>query len=176
MSSLSLSTRTWISTVFRFVLAGVWLYAGAIKLTQPGGAREAVIAYRIFPASWVDFLGWALPGQHLSPVRCCSPPLSSVSQVCGSGVTRSTVDASAVAGTLLNQARPGATPASYCAMRSSRAWPAGSRGGHTRSFPLTAALRLSKKSTNQPRCPSNEFCNPRCQRSKPCHGVNRNER
>ncbi len=61
MSSLSLSARTWISTVFRFVLAGVWLYAGVIKLTQPGGARDAVIAYRVFPASSVDFLGWLLP-------------------------------------------------------------------------------------------------------------------
>ena len=58
---MSLQTRTWVSTIFRFVLAGVWLYAGGIKLTQPHGAREAVIAYRIFPASWVDFLGWALP-------------------------------------------------------------------------------------------------------------------
>ena len=61
MSSLSLGSRTWISTVFRLVLAAVWLYAGGVKLFQPGGAREAIIAYRIFPASWVDFLGWALP-------------------------------------------------------------------------------------------------------------------
>jgi len=61
VSSLSLGSRTWISTIFRFVLAAVWLYAGGVKLFQPGGAREAIIAYRIFPASWVDFLGWALP-------------------------------------------------------------------------------------------------------------------
>jgi uncharacterized membrane protein YphA (DoxX/SURF4 family) len=62
---LSLAARTWISTAFRLVLAGVWLYAGAIKLTQPGGARDAVIAYRIFPASWVDLLGWALPALEI---------------------------------------------------------------------------------------------------------------
>jgi uncharacterized membrane protein YphA (DoxX/SURF4 family) len=62
---LSLVARTWISTAFRLVLAGVWLYAGAIKLTQPGGARDAVIAYRIFPASWVDLLGWALPALEI---------------------------------------------------------------------------------------------------------------
>jgi hypothetical protein len=58
---MSAQTRTWISTAFRIVLAFVWLYAGGVKLFQPGGAREAIIAYRIFPASWVDFLGWALP-------------------------------------------------------------------------------------------------------------------
>jgi uncharacterized membrane protein YphA (DoxX/SURF4 family) len=55
-------TRAWIGTVFRLVLAGVWGAAGIIKLLEPDGAREAIIAWRIFPAGWVGFLGWALPG------------------------------------------------------------------------------------------------------------------
>jgi uncharacterized membrane protein YphA (DoxX/SURF4 family) len=54
-------TRAWISTLFRFVLAGVWFWAGIVKLLEPGGARDAIIAYRVFPAWSVDFLGWALP-------------------------------------------------------------------------------------------------------------------
>ena len=59
---MSTEVRTWISTGFRLVLAGVWLYAGIVKLLEPHGAREAIIGYRIFPASWVDLLGWLLPG------------------------------------------------------------------------------------------------------------------
>ncbi len=53
--------RAWIGTGFRLILAGVWLWAGIIKLMQPSGARDAIIAYRVFPPQWADFLGWALP-------------------------------------------------------------------------------------------------------------------
>lgn len=58
---MSLEVRAWIGTVLRVALAGILGYAGAIKLFEPDGAREAIIAYRVFPASWVGFLGWALP-------------------------------------------------------------------------------------------------------------------
>ena len=60
------TTRTWISTVLRLVLSGVWLWAGLVKVTEPSGAREAIIAYRVFPAWSVDFLGWALPGIEIA--------------------------------------------------------------------------------------------------------------
>lgn len=53
--------RAWIGTVLRLGLAGVLGYAGIVKLLETNGAREAIIAYRVFPASWVGFLGWALP-------------------------------------------------------------------------------------------------------------------
>ena len=52
---------TLIATVFRFVLSGVLLYAGGIKIMEPHGARDAIFAYRIFPASWGSVLGYALP-------------------------------------------------------------------------------------------------------------------
>jgi uncharacterized membrane protein YphA (DoxX/SURF4 family) len=51
----------WIGLVFRLVLAGVLIYAGAIKLFEPGGARDAIVAYRIFGGNIPDILGWAMP-------------------------------------------------------------------------------------------------------------------
>ncbi len=51
----------WIGLVFRFVLAAVLIYAGIAKLMEPGAARDAIVAYRIFPGSWPTYLGWALP-------------------------------------------------------------------------------------------------------------------
>ncbi|TAK71144.1 MAG: DoxX family membrane protein [Actinomycetota bacterium] len=51
----------WLGTLARLVLAAVLLYAGLAKLFAPQGARDAILAYRIFPASWADALGWGLP-------------------------------------------------------------------------------------------------------------------
>jgi uncharacterized membrane protein YphA (DoxX/SURF4 family) len=51
----------WIGTLFRLVLAGVLLYAGAIKLFEPDGARDAIVAYRIFGGSIPSILGWVMP-------------------------------------------------------------------------------------------------------------------
>lgn len=56
------SARAWIGLGARLVLAGVLGYAGLVKLFEPGGARGAILAYRIFPVSWADALGWVLPG------------------------------------------------------------------------------------------------------------------
>lgn len=53
--------RPWIGFVFRICLAGVLGYAGIAKLIEPGGARSAILAYRVFPVEWASFLGWALP-------------------------------------------------------------------------------------------------------------------
>lgn len=50
-----------IGLIFRIVLAGVLLYAGGIKLVEPHGARDAIMAYRIFPPSWAPSMGYALP-------------------------------------------------------------------------------------------------------------------
>jgi uncharacterized membrane protein YphA (DoxX/SURF4 family) len=57
--------RVWVSTLFRLVLAGVWLWTGIAKMVQPGGARSAIIAYRVFPAWSVDVLGYALPAAEI---------------------------------------------------------------------------------------------------------------
>ena len=58
-------TRAWIGTVLRLALAGIWLWTGIAKLVQPGGAREAIVAYRVFPTWSLDFLGYALPAVEI---------------------------------------------------------------------------------------------------------------
>lgn len=46
----------------RLILAGVWGYAGAIKLGEEGGARDAIAAYRLgITGDLLTFLGRALP-------------------------------------------------------------------------------------------------------------------
>ena len=51
-----------IGLVFRLVLAGVMGVAGAVKLFEPHGARDAILAYRLLPPSWAPVLGYLLPG------------------------------------------------------------------------------------------------------------------
>ena len=59
---MSSDLRAWIGTVFRLVLSGILFWAGLAKLLESNDARrEAILAYRVFPPSWVDLLGWALP-------------------------------------------------------------------------------------------------------------------
>lgn len=45
----------------RLGLAFVWGYAGLVKIFEVNGARDAILAYRIFPPEWAGPLGWALP-------------------------------------------------------------------------------------------------------------------
>jgi len=59
---VSSDTRSWIGTVLRLVLSAILFWSGLAKLLESNDARrEAILAYRVFPPSWVDFLGWALP-------------------------------------------------------------------------------------------------------------------
>ena len=50
-----------VGTRFRVILSGILLYAGGIKLFEPHGARDAILAYRIFSPSIAPVLGYALP-------------------------------------------------------------------------------------------------------------------
>lgn len=50
-----------VGLIFRIILAGVLIYAGGVKLVEPHGARDAIMAYRIFPPSWAPIMGYALP-------------------------------------------------------------------------------------------------------------------
>ena len=50
-----------VGTLFRVILSGILLYAGGIKLFEPHGARDAILAYRIFSPSIAPVLGYALP-------------------------------------------------------------------------------------------------------------------
>lgn len=57
----ALTGNVWIGLAFRVILAAVLIYAGVIKVFEPDGARNAILAYRIFDAGIATFLGWALP-------------------------------------------------------------------------------------------------------------------
>jgi len=51
----------WISTVLRLGLAGVLLWSGGAKVTEPKQAVMAVQAYEILPTGLGEFVGYALP-------------------------------------------------------------------------------------------------------------------
>jgi uncharacterized membrane protein YphA (DoxX/SURF4 family) len=50
-----------IGTVFRLILAGVLGVAGYVKMIEPNGARDAIMAYRLLPPSVAPVLGYVLP-------------------------------------------------------------------------------------------------------------------
>ena len=51
----------WISTICRFTLAGVWLWAGLAKASDPLVAERAVRAYQLAPEMFVKPVAWGLP-------------------------------------------------------------------------------------------------------------------
>ena len=59
---MSRDVRAWIGTVLRLILSVILFWSGVAKLVESNDARrEAILAYRVFPAGVVDLLGWALP-------------------------------------------------------------------------------------------------------------------
>ncbi len=53
--------QLWISTIMRIGLAGVLLWSGGAKVSEPRQAVMAVQAYEILPTSVGEFVGYALP-------------------------------------------------------------------------------------------------------------------
>jgi uncharacterized membrane protein YphA (DoxX/SURF4 family) len=51
----------WLSTAGRVVLGGVWVVAGASKVSDLAGAVRSVRAYRLLPEAAVPAVGAALP-------------------------------------------------------------------------------------------------------------------
>lgn len=51
----------WLGLGARLVAGGVWLVAGALKVTDPAGSIAAVRAYELLPGSLVEPVGVALP-------------------------------------------------------------------------------------------------------------------
>jgi uncharacterized membrane protein YphA (DoxX/SURF4 family) len=51
----------WVSLAARFLLAAVWLYAGASKVTNLPASVRAVHAYQLVPNGVGDVIGAALP-------------------------------------------------------------------------------------------------------------------
>ena len=56
----------WCSTVARFVLAGVWAWAGIAKLGDPDAAVRSVRAYDILPEALVKPVAWGRPFVELA--------------------------------------------------------------------------------------------------------------
>ena len=54
-----------IGTIFRLILAGVLGVAGYVKMIEPHGARDAIMAYRLLPPAVAPFLGYALPAAEI---------------------------------------------------------------------------------------------------------------
>lgn len=52
---------TWLATVLRLLLAGVWLFAGSAKIDDLAGSVRAVRAYRLLPEAVAPVVGAALP-------------------------------------------------------------------------------------------------------------------
>jgi uncharacterized membrane protein YphA (DoxX/SURF4 family) len=52
---------SWLGTVARLVVGGVWLVAGALKLPDPAESVRAVRAYRLLPEAVVPTIGHGLP-------------------------------------------------------------------------------------------------------------------
>ncbi len=53
--------REWLGLLARLVVGGVWIAAGALKLTDPNGSVAAVKAYELLPTSLVETVGYLLP-------------------------------------------------------------------------------------------------------------------
>ena len=53
--------QPWITLLFRLVLGGVLLVAGALKVTDPYASATSVRAYQILPVHIANFLGFVLP-------------------------------------------------------------------------------------------------------------------
>jgi uncharacterized membrane protein YphA (DoxX/SURF4 family) len=53
--------QLWISTIMRIGLAGVLLWSGGAKVSEPRQAVMAVQAYEILPTGVGEFVGYALP-------------------------------------------------------------------------------------------------------------------
>jgi uncharacterized membrane protein YphA (DoxX/SURF4 family) len=56
----------WVSTVARFGLAVVWIWAARAKILDPDGAVRSVRAYRLLPEALVHTVGYGLPFLELA--------------------------------------------------------------------------------------------------------------
>lgn len=55
----------WAGLVARLVTGGVWIVAGALKITEPDASIAAVRAYQLLPSSVAETVGIALPAVEL---------------------------------------------------------------------------------------------------------------
>ncbi len=66
MSRFNAQYQGFITLIFRLILGGVLVVAGAIKAFSPSDAASAVAAYKILPNQIAHILGYALPWLELA--------------------------------------------------------------------------------------------------------------
>lgn len=57
--------HAWVGLIARLVTGGVWVVAGALKVTEPAASINAVRAYELLPGTLVEPIGLALPALEL---------------------------------------------------------------------------------------------------------------
>ncbi|KAA1418825.1 DoxX family membrane protein [Nocardioides humilatus] len=57
--------HAWVGLLARLVTGGVWIVAGALKVTDPASSIAAVRAYELLPGSLVEPVGYSLPAVEL---------------------------------------------------------------------------------------------------------------
>ena len=57
--------REWLGLLARLIVGGVWIVAGALKVTDPNTSIQAVKAYDLLPTSVVEPVGYLLPALEL---------------------------------------------------------------------------------------------------------------
>ncbi len=57
--------RAWLGLIARLVTGGVWIVAGALKVSDPAASINAIRAYELLPWSVVEPVGYALPAVEL---------------------------------------------------------------------------------------------------------------
>lgn len=53
--------QPWLTLIFRLILGGVLLVAGALKINDPYGSATSVRAYQILPVDLANLIGFILP-------------------------------------------------------------------------------------------------------------------
>jgi uncharacterized membrane protein YphA (DoxX/SURF4 family) len=56
---------SWIGTLARLVLGGVFVVAGALKVDDPDASVRAVQAYRLLPTDMAEIVGYTLPAVEI---------------------------------------------------------------------------------------------------------------
>jgi uncharacterized membrane protein YphA (DoxX/SURF4 family) len=56
---------SWIGTLARLALGGVFLVAGALKVSDPDASVRAVQAYRLLPTDVAEIVGYVLPAVEI---------------------------------------------------------------------------------------------------------------
>lgn len=61
MSKISLARYQIWNWIFRFILAGVFIYAGVLKINSPLEFADSIVSYQILPVPLINLMALGLP-------------------------------------------------------------------------------------------------------------------